>query len=183
MGIIETKQIWWPQQLNSSGIRRLKIIDSRSVKILPFLRGASLFPIHDVVMYEFIFPSDLPCVASFTLSKKDTGATFWNQNITCTLPHIQDQILAWAYDNAQVQWLAIVESNNGSVRLMGGCPKGLDWNLQASTGGSPKDVNPQTLSFGGEQLLPYMEVAGYEDDMLFPTNSGYTYGFSLAFEA
>ena len=67
--------------------------------------------------------------------------------------------------------------------MMGGKPKGLDWNMQASTGSTPKDVNPQTFAFAAEQLVPYLEVAGYEDSVLFPGSAGYTYGFSLAFES
>ncbi|WP_254562140.1 hypothetical protein [Dyadobacter diqingensis] len=186
MATTQTIRLWQPQQLNNSGIRRLKLIDADTVKLLPVgiqTNQVSLLPQGDVVLYEFIFPSDLSCVANTALQKTNTGDYYWVQNLGFSLPHIQDEVLLWMQSNVFNKWLAITEAYNGSIRLFGGTPYGLDLSMQATTGATPKDSNPMSFSLSGEQLYPYHRIPGYEDESIFPTNAGFTHGFSLAFES
>lgn len=186
MATTQTSQIWQPQQLNNSGIRRLKIVDSRSVTLLPVgvnTNKVSLLPTGAVELFEFIFPSDLSCVATTALLRKESGYPYWTQNVSFTLPHLQNEVLNWAGSNAEAQWLLIAEDYNEITRLMGGSRHGLDMSFQASTGAMPNAENPMAFTFTGEQLQPYQELPGYDDSMIFPVTPGFTYGFSLAFEA
>ncbi|WP_149242585.1 hypothetical protein [Dyadobacter sp. 32] len=186
MATTQTSQIWQPQQLNLSGIRRLKLVDAESFLLRPLghnTNKVALVQLTDVEFYEFIFPSDLSCVATTSLGKKESGYPYWVQNISFTLPHVQDDVIKWAAQKAEVRWLLITEAYNGSTRLLGGSPHGLDMTFQATTGSAPKEENPMAFGFTSEQLHPYLEVPGYDDAVLFPESAAFTYGFSLAFEA
>lgn len=182
----QTKRIWQQQLINSSGIRRLKIVDTRTVQLIHSFNiknKVTLVPKGDVTMYEFIFSSDLNCIATASLSKKESGSAFWVQNISFTLPHNQNEVIQWVVEHAQVQWLVISEDHHGIVRVFGGVPNGLDFSFAASSGANPKDNNPQSFTFSGESLQPYLNISSYEDSVLFSSESAYTYGFSLAFES
>jgi hypothetical protein len=181
MTAVTSSQLWQPKRLNQSGIRRLKIVDASALLVLK-LRG-ELVPQRDFILYEFIFPADLSCSASIQRQVKDTGAVFWIQTITFNLPHIADAMVQWAADHAQTRWLAIAEDYNGFTNLYGGCPEGLLCAFQATTGSGPRDVNPMSFTFSAEQLLPYLPLATYNDDDLFPSEASFSYGFSTGFNS
>ena len=181
MVTVTSHQPWEPKQLNQSGIRRLKIVDADSLLILKF--SQELVPQNDFVLYEFIFPADLSCVATIQRQEKDTGSVFWTMNISFSLPHMNDQLVLWVADHSNTLWLAIAEDYNGDCRVFGGLHEGLKFAFQTTTGGAPKGTNPMAFAFSGEQLLPYLPLASYEDTALFPNDAAFSYGFSTGFNA
>lgn len=182
MAIVTTTQPWEQKTLNQSGIRRLKFVNANAVAVLRFL-PYPIVPQQDFVFYEFVFPFDIPCLATTTRQIKETGSAFWVQQISFTLPHISDMLTEWAQENAQTLWLAIAEDYNGITRAFGGTLEGLRMSFQASTGSGPKDSNPMGFVLAADQLLPYVTLPSYEDEILFPNNAGFTYGFSIGFNS
>ena len=177
---VDSIQPWQPKQLNQSGIRRLKIVDARLLLTLPFI---GLVPQGDLVFYEFIFPSDLSCTATFQRVEKETGSVFWTTSIGFNLPHISDEMVSWAAENANTLWIAIFEDYNGVTRFCGGFQEGMRMSFQATTGGSPSGQNPMVFAFSAEQMLPYKLLPAYDDNILFQNTAGFSYGFSTGFNS
>ncbi|GLU54455.1 hypothetical protein Dfri01_39160 [Dyadobacter frigoris] len=142
-----------------------------------------LVPQQNVEFYEFTFPSDLSCVAGFQRQEKETGSISWIQNITFNLPHMSDGMLMWAAMNGQTRWIVFTEDYNGLARVLGGMHQGLKMSFGATTGESPKGTNPMSFSLTEEQLLPYLTIPSYEDNILFPSTAGFSYGFSTGFNS
>jgi len=179
MATVTSSQPWEQKQLNQSGIRRLKIVDADMLLVL----NNWLIPQNDFIFYEFIFPSDLSCIASFGRQLKESGSPFWNQNISYALPHVSDMLVMWAAENAYKLWIVIAEDYNGITRAFGGSCEGLKMSFQATTGNGPRDTNPMSFAFSAEQLAPYIILPDYEDNILFPNGAGFSYGFSTGFNS
>ena len=180
MTTVTSNQPWEQRQLNRSGIRRLKLVDANSLYVFPHF---GLIPQKDLTFFEFIFPADLSCSATFQLQNKETGSTFWAVNINFSLPHLQDPLVAWITSNEKTLWIAIAEDYNGMSYAFGGMHEGLKLNLQATTGNGPRDTNPMAFTLGAEQLRPYTPLPDYEDSELFSNTAGFSYGFSTGFNA
>lgn len=178
MTAVNSLFLWAPIELNQSGIRRLKFLDADLVSFLP--HSTELIPLADLVFYEFIFPKDLACIASFQRQTKDTGAAFWLTRVSFSLPHINNQILQWVADNPRTEWLAIAEDYNGNVRALGGSPGGLVLTFDANTGARPGDTNPMAFALSAEQLTPFMPLTSYENSDLF-TSGEFDYSFDFSF--
>lgn len=177
---VDSIQPWEPKLLNQSGIRRLKIVDARLLLVLPFM---GLVPQGDLVFFEFTFPSDLSCTATIQRVEKETGSVFWVPTIGFSLPHISDDMVSWAIENANTLWIAISEDYNGICRFFGGFQEGLRLSFQATTGESPNSQNPMEFSLSAEQILPYKLLPAYEDEILFQNTAGFSYGFSTGFNS
>ena len=177
-----TKSIWAPRELNISGIRRLKLISAYDVDIQQTEFSGNITPNRDIEIFEFVFPADLTCQASWSLQGKDTGSNYWSVQISFELPHENLQIMSWVQDTMHQEWIAILELNNGPTRLMGGLPSGLKMNIGATTGSTRRSSNATSINLQAEQLIPYLELVGYENEQLFP-EAGFTHGFSYAFES
>ncbi|WP_031527012.1 hypothetical protein [Dyadobacter crusticola] len=180
MQTIFTTQPWQPLPLNQSGIRRLKITSSNNLFVFP---SVGLVPQSSFKFYEFIFPSDLSCVASVQKQKAESGSIFWQVQISFSLPHFLDSITEWVVTNAQTQWILIAEDYNGTCRAFGGTPDGLDFAFQATTGSGPRDANPMVFTFSGNQLAPFFPLLAYEDSDIFPNDAAFSYGFSIGFNS
>lgn len=178
MTAVNSLSPWAPIDLNQSGIRRLKLLDADLVSLVA--QNAELIPLADLVFYEFIFPKDLACIASFQRQTKDTGAAFWLASVSFSLPHINNQILQWVADNPRTEWLAIAEDYNGNVRALGGNPGGLVLSFEANTGARPGDTNPMAFILAAEQLTPFTPLASYENSDLF-TSGEFDYSFDFSF--
>lgn len=177
----QTAQIWNPKRLNQSGIRRLKIVDA---DLMDLSDKNDLVPQVNAILYEFIFPSDLSCTATIQRQKKEsTGAVWWDQSVSFSLPHISNSIVMWAANNDETLWLAIAEDYNGITRLYGTPGDGLTMSFGATTGSGPRSSNPMNFSFEAEQLLPFIELPSYEDNILFPSKAAFSYGFSTGFNS
>jgi hypothetical protein len=92
-------------------------------------------------------------------------------------------MMQWADERRDILWLAIAEDYNGSTRLLGGLPQGLNLSFQGTTGNGPKDANPMGFTFSAEQLMPFLQLPSYEDATLFPNNAAFSYGFSTGFNS
>ncbi|WP_439555055.1 hypothetical protein [Dyadobacter sp.] len=180
MPIIETNQPWQLRPLNQSGIRRIKLVSADTLKFFP---SAGLVPQTSFVFYEFIFPSDLPCIATVQQQESPTGQIFFAQSISFSLPHFSDLLIQWIARERNTDWLVIAEDNNEITRLFGGVPDGLRLSLQGNTGAGRRDTNPISFSLTGQQLTPYTLLADYQDQILFPNNAGFSYGFSTGFNS
>ena len=139
-----------------------------------------LIPLGPITLYEFTFPSDLSCSASFQRQYADSGSGFWIQTISFFLPHLSNDLLEWAFEHRDTEWMIISEDYNGEVRASGGIPDGLRLDFQASTGAGPTAANPMQFAFSGRQLRPFTPIASYDDDILFPAGE-FDYGFDLDF--
>ncbi|MCE6987486.1 hypothetical protein [Dyadobacter sp. CY323] len=169
---------WEPIPLNQSGIRRLKIVNSDRVSILR--PDIELIPVADLVFYEFIFPNDLACIASFQRRFSGSGAAYWVASVSFTLPHINNQIISWVANNPTTEWLLIAEDYNGHVRVIGGDPTGLIMEFQSTTGAGPGAQNPMVFSFSAEQIFPFVTLPEYENEALFP-DSEFDFSFDFSF--
>lgn len=169
-----------PQVPNPGGIRRLKIANADALALIP---GAGLVPQRPFQMHEFIFPSGIPCTASMQKLASESGANFWNVQITYALPRMSDMLLTWAALEKDTQWIVITEGYNEIARAFGGSPEGLKMDAQAGTGGQVIDANTISFNFSGPQLIPYTLLPSYEDTILFPNNAAFTYGFSTGFNS
>lgn len=178
MAAVNSLSPWAPIDRNQSGIRRLKLVDADSVSFLS--PNAELIPLEDLVFYEFIFPKQLACVASFQRQTKETGGAFWLTSVSFSLPHINNQILNWVADNPNTEWVAIAEDYNGNVRALGGRPGGLVFDFDGNTGARPGDANPMNFALAAEQLAPFTSLASYENADLF-TSGEFDYSFDFSF--
>lgn len=188
MTTVNSSQPWQQRLLNQSGIRRLKFVNAELMLVAPAYPlsenlNTILVPQENVEFYEFTFPSDLSCVASFQRQQKESGSAFWIQTLAFNLPHMSDGMLTWAAMNAQTRWILFAEDYNGHARVLGGMHEGLQMGFGATTGESPRGTNPMSFSLSGEQLLPYLTIPSYEDNILFPNNAGFSYGFSTGFNS
>lgn len=173
---ISTSQPWQQQILNQSGIRRFKIADARSILVV----NEGVVPVGNIDFYEFIFPSDMSCVANIQLQHSEGGTPYWKSSITCALPNLTDEMVMWIHEHSNVLWMMIAEDYNHRTRIFGSSAKGLSLGFQATTGVAPKDTNPMNIAFTADQLVPYKILPAYEDNVLFP-EGGFSYGFSTGF--
>ncbi|WP_342086090.1 hypothetical protein [Dyadobacter sp. OTU695] len=178
MTAVNSLSLWAPIDRNRSGIRRLKLVDSDAVSISSV--NAELIPLEDLVFYEFIFPNQLACVASFQRQIKETGAAFWLTTVSFSLPHINNQILQWVAQNPNTEWLAIAEDYNGNVRALGGTPGGMLLSFDGNTGARPGDANPMNFALAAEQIQPFTALTAYENAELF-TSGEFDYSFDFSF--
>jgi len=179
MTTISTNAAWQLRPLNQSGIRRLKLAGAAALMLAP----GQVIPQTSFVFYEFVFPSDLSCVASFTRKETERGSVFWTQTISFNLPHLADGLVAWIAQNKTTDWVAITEDYNGVCRAFGGQPDGLRLGFQATTGAGPRDANPMAFQLTGDQLEAYHLLPDYADDVLFAPGAGFSYGFSTGFNS
>ncbi|WP_353720303.1 hypothetical protein [Dyadobacter sp. 676] len=154
------------------------MVDADAVSFLS--SNAELIPLEDLVFYEFIFPKQLACVASFQRQTTGNGAAFWLTSVSFSLPHINNQILQWVADSPNTEWLAIAEDYNGNVRALGGAPGGLALSFDGNTGARPGDANPMNFALSAEQIQPYTALGAYENDELF-TSGEFDYSFDFSF--
>lgn len=188
MTTVNSSQPWQQRLLNQSGIRRLKLVDADlMVALLAFpydgTLNAILVPEQNVTFYEFIFPSDLSCVASFQRQETESGSVFYSQSLAFNLPHLSNEMSTWSMITGQTRWLAFTEDYNGECRVWGGALDGLKLSFSATTGESPRSGNPMSFALSEQQLLPYISISSYEDNILFPNNAGFSYGFSTGFNS
>ena len=187
MTTVNSSQPWQQRLLNQSGIRRLKIVDADLVTVLlghyDGTLNAIIVPQEDVTFYEFIFPSDLSCVAGFQRLETESGSVYYTQALSFNLPHISNEISTWSMNTGQTRWLAFTEDYNGECRVWGGAHQGLKLDFSATTGESPRGANPMSFSLSEQQLLPYISIGSYEDNIIFPNNAGFSYGFSTGFNS
>lgn len=179
MTTVSSVQPWQLRELNQSGIRRLKLVDATSLLYVP---GVGLVPQKSFEFFEFIFPADLSCQASFERKVTESLSGYWSQLVSYSLPHLSDELAQWVGAKEKTQWCVLTEDYNGVPRMFGGMFEGLNLAFQGNTGSGPKDVNPLTFSFSGDQLAPYIYLASYEDSVLFPAG-GFSYGFSIGFNS
>lgn len=179
MSTVTSTQPWSQKIPNQSGIRRLKVVDANYILLL----RSGLVPQLDFIFFEFIFPSDLSCVATTSRQVRESGSVHWNQSISFNLPHMSDEMVLWVADNPETLWIAIAEDYNGGARAFGGSYEGLKLGFQATTGAGPRDANPMGFTFSGEQLIPFKTLPAYDDHVLFPNGAGFSYGFSIGFNS
>lgn len=158
----------------------MKIANADALALIP---GVGLVPQRPFQMHEFIFPSGIPCVASLQKSASESGADFWVVQITFSLPRMSDMLLSWAASEKDAQWIVISEGYNDIARVFGGSLEGLKMDAQASTGGQAIEPNTISFTFSGQQLTPYTPLPSYEDQVLFPNFSAFSYGFSTGFNS
>lgn len=169
-----------PQVPNPGGIRRLKIANADA---LALIAGVGLVPQRSFQMHEFIFPSGMQCAASVQKSASESGADFWLVQIGFAIPHMSDMLISWSASETNAHWIAIAEGHNGITRAFGGSLEGLKMDVQGATGGQVTDPNSISFTFSGQQLIPYTLLPSYEDHVLFPNESGFSYGFSTGFNS
>lgn len=179
MTTVSSVQPWQLRELNQSGIRRLKLVEADALLYLP---PVGLVPQKSFEFFEFIFPVDIPCQASFEKKVTESLSGYWSQAVSYSLPHLSDELTHWVEANKTTQWCVLTEDYNGVARMFGGMSEGLNLAFQGSTGTGPKDANPLSFSFSGDQLAPYIYLPSYEDSVLFPAG-GFSYGFSIGFNS
>lgn len=178
--MVESVQLWQQIELNRTGVRRVKLVDSGSLSV-PCIPPVLPVPVGLVIMYEFVFPDKVGCGAWISKAVSEGGSPYWKQSLKFSLPHLWLPVLDWLNDHAQTRWIAICEDYNGNCFLLGlEGSLGLTLQNESTTGASLGDRNTMAFSLESNQIRPMISLPAYDDSILFPDGS-FSYGFSLAF--
>lgn len=155
------KTVWNPQQINRSGIRRLRLVDAYKIEIDFVTSGIKA--LSDIEVYEFTFPKEV--TAGFVSNKQphENGQHIWQQTLSFALPQMNETLMQWFEAFQQTRWVAIIEDQNMNCYLLGGEKDlGLELTTNITTGQGLADRNISSLSFQANQLRPLAHIDNFE---------------------
>src|SRR5690606_17221980 len=117
------------QRYNKLGIRRMRMIDAKQVS---FANGVVKVK-GGTVVEEFVFPREVNAHFACSQSAHESGDVAWIHNIQFSGVRAMMADWEWLQENRYTKWVALVETNNMEVYILGG-PKEQGLKLQTSGG-------------------------------------------------